>query len=130
MRLLKDMCRECGVQRTVEAGSAEEMMAAVAANPIDIMVIDQRILEGADSDGWPIIDSRIAPDGVAPVVMLFGLPMTADLIRARKHGVKLALRKPFSPKEFWMRLQWLACRSSPRILAAASRATRPAAAAI
>jgi CheY-like chemotaxis protein len=126
MRLLKDMCRECGVQRTVEAASAEDMTAAVAANPIDIMVVDQRILESEDGDGWTIIDSRIAPDGVAPVVMLFGLPMTAEITRARKHGIKLALKKPFSPKEFWLRLQWLACRSNPRILSAAARAPRSA----
>jgi DNA-binding response OmpR family regulator len=127
LKLLRDLCRECGMHRVVEAQSALDLTAAVAAHSVDIYVIDQTLLDETEASGWTLIDARVGADGVAPVIVMFGLPTEQHVARARKHGVKLGLCKPFSPKEFWARMQWLVGRASPSpaLSQAQRRSTQP-----
>jgi CheY-like chemotaxis protein len=113
LKLLRDLCRECGMHQVIEAQSGPELTEAVAAHTVDVYVIDQTILDQTEASGWTLIDARVGADGVAPVIVLFGLPTTQQVAKARRHGVRLGLCKPFSPKEFWLRLQWLVSRAAP-----------------
>jgi DNA-binding response OmpR family regulator len=113
LSLLRDLCRECGIHRVFVADSAAGFTEAVAANSVDIYIVDQGILDATEASGWTLIDARVGADGVAPVIVMFGYPTRTHVAKARRHGVKLGLSKPFSPQGFWARMHWLVARGRP-----------------
>jgi CheY-like chemotaxis protein len=126
-KLVRDLCRECGIQRMITVGSAPEFIMAATWSAVDIYVVEQKILEDFDTPAWHVVDKRVGADGVAPFLMLFSLPRARDVQKAQRHGIRVGLRKPFSPKDFWLRLQWLTARSAPSPrLKAAEKATNAA----
>lgn len=115
MKLLRDLSRECRIRHVVEVSAPGDLAGAVAGHVVDIFVIDQRILDEPESPAWNILQARTGADGMAPALLLFGLPRMSALTRARQNGIGCALAKPFAPNDYWMRLQWLARRVEPTI---------------
>lgn len=113
LKLVRDMCREAGIRQIFEVANGANLSAAVSAYAIDVYVIDQRIFEEPDTPAWSILQARTGADGVAPALALYGRPRLTDVTRARQNGIYCALAKPFAPRDFWMRLKWLAQRAEP-----------------
>ncbi len=122
MKVIRDLCRECGVRTMFECALPGDLPAAVSAYAIDVFVLDQRVLDDSASGAWGILQARTGVDGVAPALALYGLPRYSALARARRNGIYCALAKPFSPNDFWARLDWLAQRAEPTATMAAVNA--------
>jgi CheY-like chemotaxis protein len=113
LKLIRDLCREAGIRHMYEVMAPADLPTAVAAYAIDVYVLDQRVLQDPASNAWGILQARTGADGVAPALALYGLPRQSDIMRARQYGIYCALSKPFAPRDFWVRLGWLAQRAEP-----------------
>lgn len=113
LKLIRDLCRDAGIRHMYEVVAPADLSVLVATYAIDVFVLDQRILQDPSSNAWSILQARTGADGVAPALALYGLPLQSEIARARRNGIYCALSKPFAPRDFWIRLGWLAQRAEP-----------------
>jgi len=87
--------------RVTTAASGAEMAAALAANAIDLVVLDLR-LEG--EDGLQLA-RRLREDGQTPIIIVSGRETEADRVMALELGADDYLTKPFGPRELLARIR-------------------------
>ncbi|HYE44229.1 MAG TPA: response regulator [Caulobacter sp.] len=102
-RLVTDVLRAGGVERTVAAESGSEALAMLASGRPDVMITDWRM---PVMDGLTLVravrraaveeDPRI-PDPRLPIIMLSGERRRRDVEVARAAGADAFLLKPFTP---------------------------------
>jgi two-component system, OmpR family, response regulator ResD len=91
---------------TISAGPAA--LAAVAARPPDLMVLDVMI---PDLDGLEVCRRVRATNPVLPVIMLTALGEIEDRIAGLEVGADDYVTKPFSPRELVLRVDSVLRRS-------------------
>jgi len=87
--------------RVTTAASGAEMAAALAANAIDLVVLDLR-LEG--EDGLQLA-RQLREDGQTPIIIVSGRETEADRVMALELGADDYLTKPFGPRELLARIR-------------------------
>ncbi len=93
----------------VGCARAEEALASVAREPVDLMLVDLML---GGIDGFTFI-SRVRGDTDAPIVVLSARQGTSDIVQALEVGADDYVTKPFVVEELHARLRALLRR--PRI---------------
>jgi two-component system, OmpR family, response regulator len=87
--------------RVTTVASGAEMAAVLAANAIDLVVLDLR-LEG--EDGLQLA-RQLREDGQTPIIIVSGRQAEADRVMALELGADDYLTKPFGPRELLARIR-------------------------
>lgn len=87
--------------RVSVASSGKEMSQILAAEAIDLIVLDLRL---AGEDGM-VIARSLRDQSAIPIVMLTGVRDEADRVMALELGADDYLTKPFSPRELLARIR-------------------------
>jgi DNA-binding response OmpR family regulator len=87
--------------RVTTVATGAEMDAVLAANAIDLVVLDLR-LEG--EDGLQLA-RRLREDGQTPIIIVSGRQAEADRVMALELGADDYLTKPFGPRELLARIR-------------------------
>ena len=87
--------------RVTTVATGAEMHAVLAANAIDLVVLDLR-LEG--EDGLQLA-RRLREDGQTPIIIVSGRQAEADRVMALELGADDYLTKPFGPRELLARIR-------------------------
>jgi DNA-binding response OmpR family regulator len=93
--------------RVTAVASGKEMAEVMAAQIIDLVVLDLRL---QDEDGMDIA-RRLRAESTVPVMMLTGRKDVADRVMALELGADDYLTKPFSARELLARIRALLRRS-------------------
>jgi DNA-binding response OmpR family regulator len=92
----------------VEAARAEDALATVADNPVDVMLVDLML---GGMDGFTFI-RRARPTSDAPIIVVSARDDTEDIVAALEAGADDYVTKPFVVKEVAARLKALRRRGS------------------
>jgi DNA-binding response OmpR family regulator len=87
--------------RVTTVATGAEMAAVLAANAIDLVVLDLR-LEG--EDGLQLA-RQLREDGQTPIIIVSGRQTEADRVMALELGADDYLTKPFGPRELLARIR-------------------------
>ena len=87
----------------VEAASGEDALAAFAANPADVVLVDITL---PGIDGFDICRS-IRRESDVPIIMVTARSDTHDVVGGLESGADDYLTKPFAPKELSARIRAL-----------------------
>jgi two-component system OmpR family response regulator len=93
--------------RVTALASARGMAAVIAAETIDLVILDLRL---PGDDGMQIA-RRLRDESDVPIIMLTGLTEEADRVMGLELGADDYLTKPFSPRELLARIRALLRRS-------------------
>jgi DNA-binding response OmpR family regulator len=93
----------------VEAGDAEEALAAVASEKPDIMVLDLAL---PARDGFSVLE-ELRRTSDLPVIVLTARGLEHDKIRGLELGADDYMTKPFSPRELLARIETVLRRTTP-----------------
>lgn len=94
---------EAGGYRVLQAADGRAALAAVGAEPVDVVLLD---VEMPEMDGWAVVQelkADPATKGIA-VVFLTGRSATADAVQALELGAHDFVRKPPQPAELLARV--------------------------
>jgi PAS domain S-box-containing protein len=80
--------------RVIEAASGREAVAALRANPVDVVISDVHMPDG---DGMDLLRAIRKVDLDIPVILATGYPEVASAAKAIEYGVFRYLTKPFDP---------------------------------
>ena len=92
----------------VEAGDAEEALAAVASEKPDIMVLDLAL---PARDGFSVLE-ELRRTSDLPVIVLTARGLEHDKIRGLELGADDYMTKPFSPRELLARIETVLRRTT------------------
>jgi DNA-binding response OmpR family regulator len=87
----------------VEAGDAEQALAAVTSDPVDLMLVDLML---GGMDGFSFI-RRVRPQTDAPIVVVSARDGVEDIVAALESGADDYVTKPFVVDEVKARLRAL-----------------------
>lgn len=114
LKLMREMARDCGVRSVYEATLITDLNLMLETRRPTVAVIDQCFLASIDIARAAHNIGGIDDDGTLPFVLLLGRPTRAVVEQARAHSIRVALCRPFSPRDFWLRLKWVVDRASSR----------------
>jgi DNA-binding response OmpR family regulator len=95
----------------IEASSGEAGLAALAAHPVDVVVLDVGL---PGIDGFAVLRS-IRQTSQVPVVMLTGADHEADRVLGLEMGADDYVLKPFSARELVARVRAVLRRTQPAV---------------
>jgi len=98
--LLSDYLNHEGFRVTIAATGAA-MMAALAAEPADLILLDLRLPDG---DGLALV-RQLRSESQLPVIILSGKVEEVDRIVGLELGADDYLTKPFNPRELLARIK-------------------------
>ena len=104
IRLLVRLTLQRAGLRVIEAGSGADALAILAAEPVDVVVLDVRMPE---PDGWAVLDSMRERGTLARVgvVMMSAHADPAMGEQAMRLGCRGYVSKPFDPLELLAAVQ-------------------------
>ena len=87
--------------RVTTAATGADMLSALAANSIDVVVLDLRL---AGEDGMQLA-RKLRQESTIPIIMLTGKKDEADRVMGLELGADDYITKPFSPRELLARVR-------------------------
>jgi DNA-binding response OmpR family regulator len=87
--------------RVTTAATGGDMLAALAENSIDVVVLDLRL---ASEDGMQLA-RKLREESTIPIIMLTGKKDEADRVMGLELGADDYITKPFSPRELLARVR-------------------------
>ena len=92
-RVLAVLLREGG-HEVVEAGGAREAIAVLESSPLDLVLTDQKLLDGS---GLDVLAACVEADPALPVVLLTAYATVELAVDAMRSGAFDFIAKPFRP---------------------------------
>lgn len=104
--------------RSIEAGSGEEMRAAMEKHSIDLLLLDIML---PDTDGYTLA-REIRKTSDLPIIMLTGRDDVVDKVAGLEIGADDYITKPFHPRELTARVKTILRRTQADDVANEGRA--------
>ncbi len=110
--LLAEMFAGFGVMKPSLCHSSAEAQQIAALREVNLFVVDSAL---ADGDGYGFVRwlrrSGLAPNAVAPVILLTGHTRPSDVFKGRDCGANFVVRKPAPPLVMLQRIMWVSRES-------------------
>lgn len=114
LQVLIEMFAGFGVHTPHLCSGAETAMDVVKNRELNLLVIDSGL---PDTDGFDFVKwlrrGGVAPNSLAPVILLAGHTKETDIIKGRDCGANFVVRKPCPPMVMMQRILWISKEARP-----------------